>query len=51
MMIMFQPAGKMEMHFNGISEGLYKGMTDTEKRKIQEDHGVIVVGPALGHEK
>lgn len=51
MMILFQPAGMMEMHFKGISEGLYKGMTDEQKRAVQKEHGTIVVGPALGHEK
>jgi mannose-6-phosphate isomerase-like protein (cupin superfamily) len=51
MMIMFQPAGKMEMHFKAVSEGLYKGLNEEEKRKMQADHGVVVVGAALGHEK
>ena len=51
MMILFQPAGMMEMHFKAVSEGLYKGMNDEQKRKVQKEHGTIVVGPALGHEK
>ncbi len=51
MLIMFQPALKMEMHFKAVSEGLYKNLSTAEKRKIQEDHGVFVVGPALAHEK
>jgi hypothetical protein len=34
-----------------VSEGLYKGMTDEQKRAVQKEHGTIVVGPALGHEK
>jgi mannose-6-phosphate isomerase-like protein (cupin superfamily) len=51
MLIMFQPALKMEMHFKAVSEGLYKNLTTDQKRKIQEEHGVFVVGPALVHEK
>jgi len=51
MMILFQPAGMMEMHFKAVSEGLYKGMTAEEKRNVQKEHGTVVVGPALGHEK
>jgi mannose-6-phosphate isomerase-like protein (cupin superfamily) len=51
MLIMFQPALKMEMHFKAVSEGLYKNLTADQKRKVQEEHGVFVVGPALGHEK
>ncbi len=51
MMIMFHPAGKMEEHFIAVSKGLYKGKTEAEKRKIQSEHGVFVVGPALVHEK
>ncbi len=51
MLIMFQPALKMEMHFKAVSEGLYKNLTPEQKRKTQEEHGVFVVGPALGYEK
>ncbi len=51
MLIMFQPALKMEMHFKAVSEGLYKNLSPDQKRKVQEEHGVFVVGPALGHEK
>ncbi len=51
MLIMFQPALKMEMHFKAVSEGLYKNMTPEQKKKIMEEHGTIVVGPAIGHEK
>jgi mannose-6-phosphate isomerase-like protein (cupin superfamily) len=51
MLIMFQPALKMEMHFKAVSEGLYMNLTPDQKRKVQEEHGVFVVGPALGHEK
>lgn len=51
MLIMFQPAGMMEMHFKGISNGAYKNLTDAEKRDLQAAHDVHVTGPALGHQK
>lgn len=51
MLIMYQPAGKMELHFKGVSEGLYKNMTEQEKQAIRQQHGFEVVGPALGHQK
>ena len=51
MLITFQPALKMEMHFKAVSQGLYKNLTPDQKKKVQEEHGVFNVGPALGHEK
>jgi mannose-6-phosphate isomerase-like protein (cupin superfamily) len=51
MLITFQPAGKMEMHFKEVSQGLYKKMSDKEKQAIRQQHGFEVVGPALTHEK
>lgn len=51
MLITFQPAGKMELHFKEVSEGLYKKLSDAEKHKIRQEHGFEVVGPALTHEK
>ena len=51
MLIIFQPAGKMELHFKEVSKGLYKKMSDKEKQAIRQEHGFEVVGPALTHEK
>ena len=51
MLIIFQPAGKMELHFKEVSQGLYKNMSDEEKQAVRQEHGFEVVGPALGHEK
>jgi hypothetical protein len=47
----FQPAGKMEEHFKARSEGLYDKLSAAEEKKIRQEHGFEVVGPALGHEK
>jgi mannose-6-phosphate isomerase-like protein (cupin superfamily) len=51
MLIIFQPAGKMELHFKEVSQGLYKNMSEKEKDAIRQEHGFKVMGPALGHEK
>ncbi len=51
MLIIFQPAGKMELHFKAVSEGVYGKMTDAEKHKFRQGNGFEVVGPALAHEK
>jgi mannose-6-phosphate isomerase-like protein (cupin superfamily) len=51
MLILYQPAGKMEAHFKAVSQGLYKNLTEQEKEKVREEHGFKVVGPALAHEK
>jgi mannose-6-phosphate isomerase-like protein (cupin superfamily) len=51
MLIIFQPAGKMELHFKEVSRGLYAKLSDAEKHTIRQQHGFEVAGPALAHEK
>ena len=51
MLIIFQSAGKMEIHFKEVSQGLYTKLSDEEKHTIRQQHGFEVVGPALTHEK
>jgi mannose-6-phosphate isomerase-like protein (cupin superfamily) len=51
MLILFQPAGKMEAHFKAVSEGVYKKLSEAEKIQIRKHNGFEVVGPALAHEK
>ena len=51
MLIIFQPAGKMEAHFKAVSEGVYTKLSEAEKHKIRQNNGFEVVGPALTHEK
>jgi mannose-6-phosphate isomerase-like protein (cupin superfamily) len=51
LLMMFQPAGKMEEHFKAVSQGIYANMTKEEKDKFQQGNGFKVVGPALTHDK
>ena len=51
MLITFQPAGKMEVFFNSVSEGVNNTFSEEEKLEIRKDHGVKIVGPALTHQK
>jgi mannose-6-phosphate isomerase-like protein (cupin superfamily) len=51
MLIVFQPAGRMELHFKAISRGEFSKMTDEEKDKARVANGFKVVGPALTYDK
>ena len=51
MLIVFQPAGRMEAHFKAVSEGAYSKMTEEEKHKFRQKKGFEVVGPALTYDK
>ena len=51
MLILYQPAGKMEAHFKAVSERSYKNLSDTQKAELRKQNGFEVVGPALAHEK
>jgi hypothetical protein len=46
LLMSFQPAGKMELFFKAISEGVEKNMSETQKLQFREEHGIKVVGPA-----
>lgn len=50
-MILFQPAGKMEENFNAVAAGVTKGMTVEQRNNFSKEHGIVVVGPALGNMK
>ena len=50
MLIIFRSAGKMEIHFKEVSQGLFTKLSDEEKHTIRQQHGFEVVGPALTHE-
>ena len=43
MLIMYQPAGKMESYFKGLSEGVFKTLSEAEWKKFQVEHGVVPV--------
>jgi mannose-6-phosphate isomerase-like protein (cupin superfamily) len=47
----FQPAGKMEEAFKAISQGVFKNMSEEERDKFREAHGIKNVGPALTYDK
>lgn len=47
----FQPAGKMEALFKAISQGALSSMTEEEKDRFRQAHGLKNVGPALTYDK
>jgi mannose-6-phosphate isomerase-like protein (cupin superfamily) len=47
LLMLFQPAGKMEEFFKAISEGVPSKMTQEQKEEFRRKHGVVWVGPAL----
>ena len=47
MLMLFNPAGKMEAFFNAMSKGETEGMTPEQNAQFRKDHGFEVVGPAL----
>jgi mannose-6-phosphate isomerase-like protein (cupin superfamily) len=51
LLMAFQPAGKMEEHFQAVSEGKYAKLSDEEKNAVRKAHGFEVVGPALTFKK
>jgi len=51
MLIVFQPAGKMESHFKAVGQGVYGKMSEEEKHRFRQKNGFEVVGPALTYDK
>jgi hypothetical protein len=51
MLTVFQPAGKMEEHFNAVSKGAYKNLSEEEKDSFRQNNGFKVIGPALTYDK
>jgi len=51
LLMIFQPAGKMEEYFKKVSEGATKNLTEEERRKFNEQFGVKQVGPPIGNLK
>jgi mannose-6-phosphate isomerase-like protein (cupin superfamily) len=47
LLMIFQPAGKMEEFFNKVSEGAAKNMSEEEQDKFREEHGFKRVGPPI----
>ncbi|MEJ7644192.1 MAG: cupin domain-containing protein [Chryseolinea sp.] len=51
LLMLFQPAGKMEENFQAISDGTTAKMTDEERKEFRKKNGFEVVGPALTYLK
>ncbi|SIT28644.1 Cupin domain-containing protein [Filimonas lacunae] len=51
LLMIFQPAGKMEEFFNKVSQGVAKNMTEDQQDKFREEHGFKRVGPPIDHYK
>lgn len=51
LLMVFQPAGKMEEMFHKISQGITKNMTEAEQDKFREVHGIKRVGPPINYFK
>jgi mannose-6-phosphate isomerase-like protein (cupin superfamily) len=48
LLMIFQPAGKMEEFFNKVSQGVANNMTADQLDKFKEEHGFKQVGPPIG---
>lgn len=51
LIIVFQPAGRMEEYFNKISAGVAENMTDEQRDQMRREHGFEKVGPPLTYLK
>jgi len=51
LLMIFQPAGKMEEMFRAVGEGVANGMTEQQRNEFRKAHGFEVVGPAIGYLK
>jgi len=51
LLMLFQPAGKMEENFQAISDGITAKMSDEERKAFRKKNGFEVVGPALTYLK
>jgi mannose-6-phosphate isomerase-like protein (cupin superfamily) len=51
LLMIFQPAGKMEEMFTAVSEGVTNGMTEQQRNEFRKAHGFEVIGPALDYLK
>jgi mannose-6-phosphate isomerase-like protein (cupin superfamily) len=51
LLMLFQPAGKMEAFFKAVSEGVMAKMTEEQRNAFKKQYGFEVTGPALIYEK
>ena len=47
LILLFQPAGKMEAFFKAVNDGVMRNKTEEEQDQIRIEHGFKRVGPAL----
>ena len=50
-LMLFQPAGKMEELFDKLSKGVAKNMTPEQRDDFRKEHGFERVGPPIGNLK
>jgi mannose-6-phosphate isomerase-like protein (cupin superfamily) len=51
LLMLFQPAGKMEAFFKAVSEGVMAKMSEEQRNAFKKQYGFEVTGPALINEK
>jgi mannose-6-phosphate isomerase-like protein (cupin superfamily) len=51
LLMLFQPAGKMEAFFKAVSEGAMGKMNTEQRNEFKKQYGFEVTGPALIYEK
>ena len=51
LLMLFQPAGKMEEFFQAVSEGKLSKLSEEEQQEYRKKHGFEKVGPGVGYEK
>jgi mannose-6-phosphate isomerase-like protein (cupin superfamily) len=51
LLMLFQPAGKMEAFFKAVSDGAMAKMTEEQRNAFKKQYGFEVTGPALINEK
>ncbi|WP_461088334.1 cupin domain-containing protein [Spirosoma gilvum] len=51
LLMIFQPAGRMEEYFKKVSEGATKDLTEEQRIRLNEEFGVKQVGPPITYLK
>ena len=51
LLMLFQPAGKMEEYFNKLAAGVYRDSTPDQRDAARKQHGFERVGPPIGNLK
>ncbi|MET0462281.1 MAG: cupin domain-containing protein [Chitinophagaceae bacterium] len=51
LLMLFQPAGKMEEWFQAVSEGKLANLSEEQQQEFRKKYGFEKVGPGIGYEK